>query len=240
VLQEASWEPVYGSFPTPQWDTREEQSLLMPYLHLVKRVVSHLRSQIGTVVAREDLEQIGLLGLLEALRRYGRPDAQFEFFAFKRIRGAILDELRRQDWRPRQIRQQANEFNHVVRELLNRLGRMPSESELAQAMGLEMAEIRELVYASQAEAMQSFEELLEQSGREWGHDHDFSELELKMSLSKVLATLDKREQLLLSLYYQHELNMKEIALVLGLTESRVCQLHKQCIAALNARLADYL
>lgn len=240
MLQETSWEPAYGSFPTRQWDAREEQSLLMPYLHLVKRVVSHLRSQIGTVVAREDLEQIGLLGLLEALRRYGRPDAQFEFFAFKRIRGAILDELRRQDWRPRQIRQQANEFNHVVRELLNLLGRMPSESELAQAMGLEMAEIRELVYASQAEAMQSFEELLELSGREWGHDHDFSELELKMSLSKVLATLDKREQLLLSLYYQHELNMKEIALVLGLTESRVCQLHKQCIAALNTRLADYL
>lgn len=239
-MQEMCWEPETGSFPVSAWTPREEQALLMPYLHLVKRAVSHLRSQVGTVVGREDLEQIGLLGLLEALRRYGQPDEHFEFFAFKRIRGAILDELRRQDWRPRQLRQQANEFNHHVRQRTNELGRVPSETELSQSMGLPVEKVRELSYASLAEAMHSFEALLERSGGEWGDEDSFGQLELQLTLKKVLAGLKPREQLLLSLYYQHELNMKEIALVLNLTESRVCQLHKQCLASLNSQLTEYL
>lgn len=239
-MQEMQWEQESGSFPSSQWSRHEEQRLLMPYLHLVKRVVSHLRSQVGPAVALEDLEQIGLLGLLEALRRYGQPDEQFAYFAFKRIRGAILDELRRQDWRPRQLRQQANEFNHLVRAQLNQLGRMPKETELAALMGTSVEAVRELSYACQAEAMHSFEELLDRAGGDWEPDSDHNNLELHMSLSKVLSSFEQREQLLLSLYYQHELNMKEIALVLGLTESRVCQLHKQCIVTLNSRLAEFL
>lgn len=239
-MQEMQWEPETGSFPVSAWTPREEQALLMPYLHLVKRAASHLRSQVGSVVGREDLEQIGLLGLLEALRRYGQPDEQFEFFAFKRIRGAMLDELRRQDWRPRQLRQQASEFNHHVRERINTLGRMPSESELAVSLGVPVATVRELSYASQAEAMHSFEALLEKSAGEWAEEGSFGHLELQLTLQKILATLEPREQLLLSLYYQHELNMKEIALVLNLTESRVCQLHKQCLGSLNSRLAEFL
>lgn len=235
-----SWEPDTGSFPVSIWTPSEEQALLRPYLHLVKRAVSHLRSQVGVVVGRDDLEQIGLLGLLEALRRYGQPDEQFEYFAFKRIRGAILDELRRQDWRPRQLRQQANEFNHQVRTLTNQLGRVPSETELATCLGVPVETVRELSYASQAEAMHSFEDLLEKAGGDWGHSSEFGHVELQMTLEKVLSCLDKREQLLLSLYYQHELNMKEIALVLNLTESRVCQLHKQCLANLNSMLTEYL
>lgn len=214
-----------------------EQVILQRYLPLVKRAASHLRSQVCACFDQDDMEQIGLMGLLEAWRRYGSdPDAQFESYAFKRIRGAMLDELRRLDWRPRQLRQQVHHHNQVQRQLHNQLGRAPSEQELASALDCSPEEVRQLAYASQAEALQSLEEWLEMGGKAPAVESD--DTDLAMTLSKVLASLDKREQLLLSLYYQHELNMKEIALVLGLTESRVCQLHKQCVLQLRQRLVD--
>ncbi|MFM5868296.1 lateral flagellar system RNA polymerase sigma factor LafS [Aeromonas caviae] len=214
-----------------------EQVILSRYLSLVKRAATHLRSQVSASFDQEDMEQVGMMGLLEAWRRYGgEPDAQFESYAFKRVRGAMLDELRRLDWRPRQLRQQVHGHNQVQRELFNRLGRNPTEQELAQALSCTVEEVRQLAYASQAEALQSLEEWLENGGRAPASESD--DQDLAMTLGKVLGTLDKREQLLLSLYYQQELNMKEIALVLGLTESRVCQLHKQCVLQLKQRLVD--
>ncbi len=214
-----------------------EQVILSRYLPLVKRAATHLRSQVSASFDQEDMEQVGMMGLLEAWRRYGgEPDAQFESYAFKRVRGAMLDELRRLDWRPRQLRQQVHGHNQVQRELFNRLGRNPTEQELAQALSCTVEEVRQLAYASQAEALQSLEEWLENGGRAPASESD--DQDLAMTLGKVLGTLDKREQLLLSLYYQQELNMKEIALVLGLTESRVGQLHKQCVLQLKQRLVD--
>ncbi|MDX7841095.1 lateral flagellar system RNA polymerase sigma factor LafS [Aeromonas caviae] len=214
-----------------------EQVILSRYLPLVKRAATHLRSQVSASFDQEDMEQVGMMGLLEAWRRYGgEPDAQFESYAFKRVRGAMLDELRRLDWRPRQLRQQVHGHNQVQRELFNRLGRNPTEQELAQALSCTVEEVRQLAYASQAEALQSLEEWLENGGRAPASESD--DQDLAMTFAKVLGTLDKREQLLLSLYYQQELNMKEIALVLGLTESRVCQLHKQCVLQLKQRLVD--
>jgi len=214
-----------------------EQAILTRYLPLVKRAASHLRSQVSACFDQEDMEQVGMMGLLEAWRRYGsEPDVQFESYAFKRIRGAMLDELRRLDWRPRQLRQQVHGHNQAQRELFNRLGRNPTEQELALALDCSIEDVRQLAYASQAEALQSLEEWLENGGR--APASESADVDMAMTLSKVLGSLDKREQLLLSLYYQQELNMKEIALVLGLTESRVCQLHKQCVLQLKQRLVD--
>jgi RNA polymerase sigma factor for flagellar operon FliA len=240
MLQECPIEDTYGAFPPPTISARDEQAMLVPYIYLVKRALSHLRSQISACMAKEDLEQIGMMGLLEALRRYGTPDAQFEAYAFKRIRGSMLDELRRQDWRPRQLRQQANAFNQVVRQQTNQLGRTPTEQELGQIMEKSPEEIRQLFYASQAEAMQSLDELLENGIPEKSGKNEFHEMETRLSVRKALAHLSKREQLLLTLYYQHEMNMKEIALVLDLTESRVCQLHKQTIQQLKKLMIDSL
>ncbi|WOX52105.1 lateral flagellar system RNA polymerase sigma factor LafS [Aeromonas sp. CD] len=214
-----------------------EQAILTRYLPLVKRAASHLRSQVSACFDQEDMEQVGMMGLLEAWRRYdSEPDAQFESYAFKRIRGAMLDELRRLDWRPRQLRQQVHSHNQAQRELHNRLGRAPSEQELATVLECSIEEVRQLAYASQAEALHSLEEWLENGGKAPATESD--DVDLAMTISKALTSLDKREQLLLSLYYQQELNMKEIALVLGLTESRVCQLHKQCVLQLKQRLVD--
>lgn len=222
-------------------DPAKEQALMKQYLPLVKRAAGHLRSQVSASFGRDDLEQIGMMGLLEAIRRYGtQPDEQFESYAFKRVRGAMLDELRRQDWRPRQVRQQTHSFNHVVRSLYNSLGRAATEQELADEMQIDIAEVRELSYASQSESMHSLEALLEAGIREPENEEcAVSRQDQQRVIRQVLAQLPKREQMLLTLYYLHELNMKEISLVIGLTESRVCQLHKQCIDQLNTLLAGH-
>nr|WP_139463621.1 lateral flagellar system RNA polymerase sigma factor LafS [Aeromonas veronii] len=236
-MTDSVWDAQQEFADTPQLPRMGEPAILARYLPLVKRAASHLRSQVSACFDQEDMEQVGMMGLLEAWRRYGsEPDAQFESYAFKRIRGAMLDELRRLDWRPRQLRQQVHGHNQAQRELHNRLGRPPSEQELATALDCSVDEVRQLSYASQAEALQSLEEWLENGGKAPTTESD--DVDMAMTISKVLATLDKREQLLLSLYYQQELNMKEIALVLGLTESRVCQLHKQCVLQLKQRLVD--
>lgn len=214
----------------------EETRLLTVYAYLVKRACAHLRSQVSAGFSQEDFEQVGLMGLLEAIRRYGEPDEAFESFAFKRIRGAILDELRRQDWRPRRVRQAAHSLNHHRRTLYNELGRDASDQELADAAGIDTAEVRELGYATQAEEMQCLEDWLAKGG-DRGTD-GMKEAEMQMVIAKALGLMPERERLLIALYYQHELNMKEIALTLNLTESRVCQLHKECLANLNKLLGN--
>jgi RNA polymerase sigma factor for flagellar operon FliA len=237
MLDNSHWPAAGSAAPLLQASPADENALLLRYAHLVKRAAAHLRSQVSAAFSLEDFEQVGLLGPLEAIRRYGSPpDEQFESFAFKRIRGAILDELRRQDWRPRPLRQAAHEMNRHARALYNRLGRTPRDSELAAAMGITAAELRELNYAQQAEQMQGLEEWLAAGGQE--PSSDMSRHEHKLALKQALAHLQPRQQLLLTLYYEHELNMKEIAVVLELTESRVCQLHKESVAKLNETLTQ--
>ena len=214
----------------------DETRLLTKYAYLVKRACSHLRSQVSADFDQEDFEQVGLMGLLEAIRRYGEPDEAFESFAFKRIRGAILDELRRQDWRPRSLRQAAHNLNHLRRKLYKELNRDPSDEELAKAAGISASEVRELAYANQAEEMQCLEDWLAKGGDTGSGG--MQQIDVQRSLAQALAQMPERERLLIALYYQYELNMKEIALTLGLTESRVCQLHKECLATLNQLLGN--
>ncbi|GAA4873112.1 RNA polymerase sigma factor FliA [Ferrimonas pelagia] len=218
----------------------DEAFYLKQYLPLVKRATNQLRSHCGAVMAAEDMEQIGLMALLDSLRRYpGEPDNGFIAFASLRVRGSILDELRRQDWRPRQLRQQTHELNDMVRKLTRELGRVPTDQETAQALSLSMDQYRERLYASQAESLQSLDDLL---GAGHNIEHDGSEVarfNQQKTLESALARLNKRERLVLSLYYQHELNLKEIALTLGLTESRICQLHKQAVKQLRTVYQDW-
>lgn len=217
-----------------------EGVFLKKYSYLIRRAASHLRSLLGAVVDADDLQQIGLMGLLSALRRYGKePDVAFESYAFKRVRGAMLDEFRRTDWRPRQLRQQAHQFRDASRELTKSLGRLPTQEELSAHLKLSAQEVSELLYLNQAESMESLELMLEQQQHGELGETNLSTLELKLSLEKVMSTMPERSRLLLQLYYSHELNMKEIALVLELTESRVCQLHKQAIDLLTKKLSQW-
>ncbi|QQX80513.1 RNA polymerase sigma factor FliA [Shewanella sp. KX20019] len=211
-----------------------ESQVMMQYLPLVKRSVSKLRSHCGSVLAKEDMEQIGMMALLESARRYpGEYDNGFISFAGQRIRGAILDELRRQDWRPRPVRQQAHELNDTVRKLTRLLARPPTDKEVAEAMGLSEAAYRERLFASQSESMRSLDEMLSDGGHFIDKNNVLEQFSAKECLFQAISKLNKREQLILSLYYQHELNLKEIAATLGLTETRICQLHKQAVKQLQ-------
>ncbi|ABZ78806.1 RNA polymerase, sigma 28 subunit, FliA/WhiG [Shewanella halifaxensis HAW-EB4] len=213
---------------------QSESKVMVQYLPLVKRSVSQLRSHCGSVLAIEDMEQIGMMALLEAARRYpGEYDNGFLSFAGQRIRGAILDELRRQDWRPRPVRQQAHELNDTIRKLTRLLEREPSDKEVAEAMGLNEVEYRERLFASQSESMRSLDELISEGGNFVDNNDMLEQFSAKECLFQAISKLNKREQLILSLYYQHELNLKEIAATLGLTETRICQLHKQAVKQLQ-------
>ncbi|MBF8160335.1 FliA/WhiG family RNA polymerase sigma factor [Ectopseudomonas hydrolytica] len=217
-----------------------EQKWLLQYLPLVKRIVSQLALQANQVLDREDMEQIGLMGLLECLRRYGTPDEQFGRFAALRIRGAILDELRRQDWRPRQVRQQTHRIRDAIRQLARQLGRVPQEEEILAAAGIDAKTYQEFLQADACEAIESLDELL-QSGHE-GFVCGASAVEERVLkerlLTQALSQLSERERLVLTLYYQHELSLKEIALVLELSDARVCQLSKQAIAKASRYLNE--
>ena len=219
----------------------EEQRWVRQYLPLVRRIVNQLSLQANQVLDREDMEQIGLMGLLEGLRRYGVPDEHFGRFAALRIRGAILDELRRQDWRPRQVRQQVHKVRDAIRALGRSLGREPSEEEILVHTGLDQQGYLDFLQADAIEAVESLDDLLQKGlepGAEQGNGFEERLLQQRL-LSQALSRLTERERLILTLYYQQELSLKEIALVLDLSDARVCQLSKQALSKACAFLTAH-
>ncbi len=226
--------------PTSLLSRAQEHQLMLQYLPLVKRVVRQLSLQANQVMDRDDMEQIGLMGLLESLRRYGQPDESFPGFAKLRIRGAILDELRRQDWRPRQLRQQTHKIRDAIRALARQLGRVPQDAEVMAALGLSEKEYNEFLQSDACEAIESLDELLlngPDTFVDGGSGLEEREITERL-LAQALAQLSERERLVLMLYYQQELSLKEIALVLELTDARVCQLSKQAIAKASRFLRE--
>jgi RNA polymerase sigma factor for flagellar operon FliA len=232
---------VAGAAQAPQraraFSAAEEQRHLLAHAPLVKRVVRQLGAQVGGAIDRDDMEQIGLMGLLEALRRYGEPDEQFAGFAMLRIRGAILDELRRQDWRPRSVRQQSHKLRDGLRELTRKLGREPSEAEAIAALGVTAEAFQAYLLDESAEELASFDELLAEM-HDVPSDVQSPEAQLmtRRTLEKALLALDEREQRVVQMVYEFELSYKEIAAVLGLTDARICQINKQALRKMKTFL----
>jgi RNA polymerase sigma factor for flagellar operon FliA len=218
-------------------DACEEQRHLLAYAPLVKRIVRQLNAQVSGAISREDMEQIGLMGLLEALRRYGAPDTGFGSYASLRVRGAILDELRRQDWRPRAVRQDSHRMRDELRALTRRLGREPSAQEAAEALGMTQEAYRQHELDDCAEELLSFDEVL-QEATERAHAGPGPEEQLlvRRSLEQALSALSEREQRVIQMIYEFELSYKEIAAVLDLSDARVCQLNKSALAKMKAAL----
>ncbi len=217
-----------------------ESQLVKQYLPLVKRIIYQLKSHCGATLSLEDMEQIGMMALLEASRRYpGGLDNGFISFVGQRIRGAILDELRRQDWRPRPVRQQAHELNDTVRKLTRELGREPSDKEVALALGIGPEQYRERLHASLSDSMKSLDEMLGAGNYFVDDSSTLGEISAKETIFKAISKLNRRDQIILSLYYQHELNLREIAATLGLTETRICQLHKLAIKQIQKILQKW-
>jgi len=217
----------------------EEQKHLVAYAPLVKRIARQLTSQVSGAMGREDMEQIGLMGLLEALRRYGTPDTGFASYASLRVRGAILDELRRQDWRPRAVRQDSHKMRDAVRALTRKLGHEPNDKEAADALGLSQEEWRQFLVDDCAEELLSFDDILQES-TERAHSSPGPEDQflVRRSLEQALSALNEREQRVIQMIYEFELSYKEIAAVLDLSDARVCQLNKSALAKMKAALAQ--
>lgn len=224
----------------PSLTPAQESQYLQAYLPLVRKVVRQLASQCSSVMDKQDMEQIALIGLLSAIRRYGTPDAGFGGYALHRIRGSILDELRSLDWRPRQLRQKYHQINDLMREMRQRLGREPEMNELL-AEGVTIEDYQEYLNLEGANTLASLDELLntDQGTLPFAGRKLEDQMITQHMLSKALGTLSEKEQQVLVLYYQQDMNLKEIALVLGLTEARICQMNKKIAEKLKAYFAQH-
>ncbi|HVZ36627.1 MAG TPA: RNA polymerase sigma factor FliA [Polyangiaceae bacterium] len=220
------------------WSVEDEQKHLLAYVPLVKRVVRQLGAQAAGSMDRDDMYQVGLLGLLDALRRYGEPDEKFAGYATTRVRGAILDELRRLDWRPRSVRQETHRVRDGVRNLARTLGREPTQAEVLERLQLTPEAYREFQLAENAEQLAQFDDVIQELPdlHEEGRFSPEAQLFARRSIEEALRTLDEREQRVVQLYYEFELSLREIAAVLGLTEARVCQINKAALRKMRGFL----
>ncbi|CNI12320.1 putative RNA polymerase sigma factor for flagellar operon [Yersinia frederiksenii] len=214
----------------------DERKYLEAYLPLVKRIVRQLSFQADSVIGKEDMQQVALMGLLEALRRYGHPDGQFAAYAVHRIRGAVLDQLREHDWRPRRLRQKTHKTNEAIRKVARQLGHEPSFEEITAELQLTMEEYQEYLLLESTGAMESLDDILSlETPTDALQSRQLEEsIIIEDNLHQAIASLEEREQMILHLYYQKELSMKEIAQVLDLTEARICQLNKKLVQKIKS------
>jgi RNA polymerase sigma factor for flagellar operon FliA len=214
---------------------------------LVKRIAHHLMARLPDSVQVDDLLQAGMIGLLEAAAKYdGAMGATFETYAGIRIRGAMLDEVRRGDWIPRSVHRNARAISEATRRVEASTGREALGTEIAGAMGLELDEFHAMLADARGARLFSLEELtdadpdaiatLAESEVEGTH----IENAFRHQLVAAIASLPEREKLVLSLYYDEELNLKEIGAVLGVSESRICQILGAATTRLRARVADWV
>ncbi|MES9830298.1 MAG: RNA polymerase sigma factor FliA [Candidatus Thiodiazotropha sp.] len=216
---------------------------------LVKRIAYHLMNRLPPNVQADDLIQAGMLGLLEASRNYDPTQgASFETYAGIRIRGAMLDEIRRSDWTPRSVHRKARMVAEAMREIENYEGRDARDVEVAEALDMSLEEYHQILRDSTGCRIFSLDELTAVSdgfpvAREGLADTPFDGLQkdaFKKALAEAIAGLPDRERLVIAMYYDDEMNLREIGHVLGVSESRVCQIHSQATLRLRSRLTDWL
>jgi RNA polymerase sigma factor for flagellar operon FliA len=225
-----------------------ESALIEKYLPLVSSIVARLAMTLPDHVDQDDLYSVGLIGLLQALRNYDPGcGTSFETYARVRIRGAMLDELRRMDWVPRTIHEKARRVKAVMLELEQKLGRAPSEAQMAKALNLSAAEYGELLDEIRPAAFVCLDsvgsgedgdggtlsEVIADTSEE-SPVEQVSQRELKQVILKRLKELPEMQRKVLALYYIEDMHLREIAEVFGLTESRICQIHAQAVLAIRA------
>jgi RNA polymerase sigma factor for flagellar operon FliA len=227
--------------------------LILTYAPLVKYVAGRLGSGLPAHVDEGDLVSYGLLGLIGAIERYEPDrDVKFETYAIARIKGAIIDELRAMDWVPRSVRSRAREIERAIAALEAKLGRAPTDEEIAGKLEITTEELEDSLAEISRSSIAALDELWTVSGS--GGDQialidtiedteapdpqgTLSQTEMKEAIADAIARLPEREKLVVTLYYYEELTLREIGEVLGVTESRVSQLHTKAILRLKARLS---
>ncbi len=240
--------------------TIEKSHLLKQHQPMVRRMALQMLAKLPASVELDDLIQAGMIGLLDASTRYqDNRGAQFETFASQRIRGAMLDELRANDWGSRGLRQSARKVEGAIQTLEHRLGRAPTEGEIAKELKMTLEAYQGLLqeiqgcqllyvedFSQDGEGDSPFLDRHASGARgERGGDSDdplaqLMESGFRHQLVAAIGELPERDRLLLNLYYEEELNLREIGAILEVSQSRVCQLHSQAISRLRAKLKDLL
>jgi RNA polymerase sigma factor FliA len=226
----------------------DDDVLLKQYSPLVRRLAHQMIAKLPANVEIDDLIQVGMIGLHDALGRFDAAQGvQFETFATQRIRGAMLDELRGSDWMSRGNRRQQREIEAAVRSLEQTLGRPPHEGEIAHQLGVSLTQYQDTLTKVRGTQLIYLEDMTgDEGGDEFLDRHVANEdanplamlqdHRMREALVEAIKHLPEREQYVMSMYYEHDMNLKEIAAVLKVTESRVCQLHSQSIARLRVKL----
>jgi RNA polymerase sigma factor FliA len=241
--------PVLG--PGVPLDQMPDQELILKHADLVKRIAYHLVSRMPPNVDVDDLIQSGMIGLLDAAKHYSADKgANFETYAGIRIRGAMLDEVRKSDWTPRSVHRNMREMADVVRKIENAKGADATPTDIAEGLGVSIEEYHKLVQDAASCRLFSFEQVSTGDEESSPADHarddgpgPFDHIEeagFRGALASAINGLPERERLVLSLYYDEDMNLREIGEVLEVSESRVCQIHGQALVRLRARLSEWL
>jgi RNA polymerase sigma factor for flagellar operon FliA len=220
------------------------------YAPLVRRMAHYLVAKLPASVQIDDIIQAGLIGLMDAAQRFEESQGfKFETFASQRIRGAMLDELRQNDWLPRSVRKSMRQIEASITKLEQRLGHPPSERELAADLGLSLEGYQELLLEARGTRLLHLDDFGKEGDDAYLESHcpdnrdnpleRFADKRFRAALIEAIDILPEREKLLMGLYYEQEMNFKEIAAVLEVSESRVCQLHSQAVARLRSKLKDW-
>jgi len=230
-----------------QAGVNSSSELIEIHAPLVKKIALHLLARLPASVQLDDLMQAGMIGLLEAAQRYSSTKgATFETYAGIRIRGAMVDEIRKGDWVPRSVHRNARRVAQAIRAVEGRVGREAQDAEVAEELGMELMEYHAILSDASSGRLFSLDELNE-SGDLPIEETETSDNPLdgvasdsfRSNLAAAIEQLPEREKLVLSLYYQEELNLKEIGAVLGVSESRVSQIHTQAALRLRGRLSEW-
>jgi RNA polymerase sigma factor for flagellar operon FliA len=225
-----------------------QEALVKTHAMLVKRIAHHLLGRLPQSVQLDDLIQAGMIGLLEAARHYdASKGASFETYAGIRIRGHMLDEVRRNDWVPRSVYRNSRKISEAVQLIENRFGREAKDVEVAAALEIPLNDYHDMLQDSAGSHLYGFDDLGVTDDVLHGEEEITSATEpharvmrddLMLHLGQVIEGLPPKEQLVLSLYYEQDLNLKEIGEVIGVSESRISQILSQAILRIRARLPD--
>lgn len=235
---------TYASVQEPDPD-----ALVLSNAHLVKRIAYHMKNRLPDSVQVDDLIQAGMIGLIEASRNYDASQgASFETYSGIRIRGSMLDEIRRSDWTPRSVHRKARQVAEAMRAIENEQGRDARDQEVAEAMEIPLDEYHKILQDASGSRIFSLEDLqavgempTESSERAVaGPLEGIQKESFKNALAESIGGLPERERLVIGLYYDEEMNLREIGDVLGVSESRVCQIHSQAALRLRSRLTEWL
>ena len=227
----------------------DKNQLLTDHMPLVKRLAHHMKAKLPPSVEVDDLVQAGMIGLLDAISRYEETHgAQFETYAVLRIRGAMLDELRNSDWLPRSMRQNMRKIEMAMSTLQQKLGHPPTESEVAKLLKLSLADYQDMLGDGGGHPLVYYEDFHGDEGSDNFLDRyavdDADPLrslldgDFRQAVIDAIDALPPREKMLMGLYYEEEMNLKEIGAVMGVSESRVSQLHTQAVARLRSALRE--